>query len=219
LAIPEHPNLARFVTFDAGAKPKPVLVMELIEGTTCEKLITSRTLSLGLAVSLLDGTLAGLGAMHGVGLAHLDLKPANVILRNGREAVLVDFGLAGRHLRPGCGSGGFGAPEVWLAEPSALAGSPMPADLYGFGCLAYEVLTGKALFDAPSEVELISAHTPHAGCPYGVPRLAANAALEPLAMLLFDCLRHDPAKRPAATKVRADLRALSARLSGLRWPL
>jgi hypothetical protein len=219
LAIPEHPNLARFVTFDAGAKPKPVLVMELIEGTTCEKLITSRTLSLGLAVSLLDGTLAGLGAMHGVGLAHLDLKPANVILRNGREAVLVDFGLAGRHLRPGCGSGGFGAPEVWLAEPSALAGSPMPADLYGFGCLAYEVLTGKALFDAPSEVELISAHIAHDGFPDGVRRLAANAALEPLAMLLFDCLRHDPAKRPAATKVRADLRALSARLSGLRWPL
>jgi hypothetical protein len=219
LSIPEHPNLARFVTFDAGAKPKPVLVMELIEGATCEKLITSRVLSVGLAMSLLDGTLAGLDAMHQVGLAHLDLKPANVILRGGHEAVLVDFGLAGRHLRPGCGSGGFGAPEVWLAEPNALTGSPMPADLYAFGCLAYEVLTGKALFDAPSEVELISAHLAHDGFPPGVRALTTNAAMEPLAMLLFDCLRHDPAKRPTAAKVRADLRALSGRLSGLRWPL
>ena len=51
--------------------------------------------------------------MHGVGVAHLDLKPTNVVMRKGKEPVLVDFGLAGRHLRLGCGSGPYGAPEVW----------------------------------------------------------------------------------------------------------
>ena len=64
-------------------------------------------------LALIDGVLAGLEAMHSVGVAHLDLKPTNVVMRKGKEPVLVDFGLAGRHLRLGCGSGPYGAPEVW----------------------------------------------------------------------------------------------------------
>jgi hypothetical protein len=39
LALPQHANLARFVTFDAGARPKPILVMELVEGPTLERVI------------------------------------------------------------------------------------------------------------------------------------------------------------------------------------
>ncbi len=51
LAIPEHENLARFVTFDAGARPKPILVMELVEGARLDKLIASRLLTLEKAPS------------------------------------------------------------------------------------------------------------------------------------------------------------------------
>ena len=44
MLIPGHANLARFVTFDAGAKPKPILVMEFVEGPTLERVIESRAL-------------------------------------------------------------------------------------------------------------------------------------------------------------------------------
>jgi hypothetical protein len=81
MAVPAHPNLARFVTFDLAARPKPILVMELVEGTVLERILEARVFDMGRALKVLDGVLAGLEAMHGVGVGHLDLKPSNVILR------------------------------------------------------------------------------------------------------------------------------------------
>ena len=115
MALPHHPNLARFVTFDAGCKPKPILVMELVEGTTLESLLQARGLSMARALRIVEDVLSGLQAMHAVGVGHLDLKPSNAVLRGGEEAVLVDFGLSGKHIRPGCATGPYGAPEVWGA--------------------------------------------------------------------------------------------------------
>src|SRR5690606_34836532 len=104
LSLPAHENLARFVTFDLAARPKPILVMELIAGASLDRILRSNTLTMERAFLYLDGILAGLEAMHAVGVGHLDLKPSNVILRDGITPVLVDFGLSGRHLRPGCGT-------------------------------------------------------------------------------------------------------------------
>ncbi len=189
LALPEHENLARFVTFDAGARPKPILVMELVQGARCDKVIASRLLTLEGSFGLLDGVLAGLGAMHGVGVGHLDLKPSNVIVREGLKPVLVDFGLAGRHLRPGCGTSSYGAPEVWGVLPDNGNATPMAADLYSFGCLAYEVLTGETLFDAPNEVALITAHLMHDGLPAPIKKLADRPVTAGVAAVLRHCLR------------------------------
>ncbi|MDH3818623.1 MAG: serine/threonine protein kinase, partial [Myxococcales bacterium] len=82
LALPEHPNIARFVTFDAGARPKPILVMELVEGPSLERMLEMGGLSLGRARELLLGVGAGLHAMHQVGVGHLDVKPSNIIVCN-----------------------------------------------------------------------------------------------------------------------------------------
>ena len=59
IALPQHPNLARFVTFDAGTKPKPILVMELVEGMTLERLLETRGLDMPRALRILDDVLAG----------------------------------------------------------------------------------------------------------------------------------------------------------------
>src|SRR6185295_8096897 len=119
LTLPAHPNLAGFVTFDARARPKPILVMELVRGPTLERLLDKRELSVPAAFGILDGIAAGLAIMHAVGIGHLDVKPGNVILRQtdpgagsklinidalAPAPVLVDFGLAGRKVRPGCAS-------------------------------------------------------------------------------------------------------------------
>ena len=219
LSIPEHENLAKFVTFDAGAKPKPILVMELVEGTGCDKLLASRRVALPAAMDLLDGILAGLAAMHGAGVGHLDVKPSNVIVRGGVQPVLVDFGLAGRKLRPGCGTSSYGAPEVWGIVPEGVTPTPMAADVYGFGCLAYEVLTGETLFDAPNEVALISAHLTHDGAPPGVKKLADRPATAGVAAVLRRCLRMDPRARGSAAEIREELKKAAPALAGRSWPL
>ncbi len=146
IAIPQHPNLARFVTFDAGSKPKPILVMELVEGTTLEHVLEARGIGSARVLQVLDDVLRGLEAMHSVGVGHLDLKPSNVVLRRNEQAVLVDFGLAGRHIRPGCATGAYGSPEVWGALQGRAGLSPQKADLYAFGCVAFEALTSRVLF-------------------------------------------------------------------------
>jgi len=220
MAVPAHPSLARFVTFDLAARPKPILVMELVEGTLLERMIESGTFDMPRALKVLDDVLAGLEAMHEVGVGHLDIKPSNVILRRDDEAVLVDFGLAGRKIRPGCATGPYGAPEVWGLEPAG-GGRPTPmmVDVYAFGCLAYETLTGHILFDANSESELISRHITHDGLPPPLRDLGQNKQAASLVELLFSTLRRDPGNRPPVSRLRQELRRLTPDLSRLRWPL
>ncbi|HVY49250.1 MAG TPA: serine/threonine-protein kinase, partial [Minicystis sp.] len=224
LELPEHPNLARFVTFDAGAKPKPILVMELVEGPGTDQVIAARAVTTTRALGILAGVLAGLGAMHEKGVGHLDLKPSNVILRGGgglveERAVLVDFGLAGRHLRPGCGTGPYVAPEIWVADARTPGATPPAADVYAFGCFAFELLTGADLFDAPNEVALIAAHLAHDGLPPPIKAMAGDAALQPLAMLLYACLRRRPEARIAVPELRKELAAVSRGIVARPWPL
>jgi eukaryotic-like serine/threonine-protein kinase len=220
IAVPSHPNLARFVTFDLAARPKPILVMELVEGATLEAGVQSRALDMPRCFAVLDDVLQGLDAMHSVGVGHLDLKPSNVVLRRGIDAVLVDFGLAGRHIRPGCATGPYGAPEVWGADSSAAAKpSPLAADVYAFGCLAFEALTGRTLFQADNELTQVSMHIAHDGFPPLLKELASHGGMAPLAEMLFWTLRRDAAIRPTAQRVREDLNRLAPEFSRLKWPL
>ncbi|RYZ07919.1 MAG: serine/threonine protein kinase [Myxococcales bacterium] len=216
LGLPQHENLARFVTFDLAARPKPILVMELIRGAGLDRLIRSRSLTAPSALKYLDGILAALEAMHGAGVGHLDIKPSNVILRDGETPVLVDFGLSGRQLRPGCGTLEYCAPEVLgLVE----AKSPQPADMYAFACTAFEALTFELLFDAEDETSILAAHVAHDGWPDKLARLAHIADSAELARLLAACLRREPKNRPTASQARRALRDLTPKLSSVSFPL
>jgi hypothetical protein len=220
ITLPQHPNLARFVTFDAGSKPKPILVMELVEGVTLERLLETRSLDMSRALGVLDDVLAGLEAMHAVGVAHLDLKPSNVVMRGDKQGVLVDFGLAGKHIRPGCATGPYGAPEVWGAlDDEKIDPAPPKADVYAFGCVAFEALTGRVLFEAPTEMAQIAMHLAHDGFPPQLRALAKRADLAPITELLFATLRRDPRERPAASAVRKELARMSSAVRRAPWPL
>ena len=226
LGLPAHPNIARFVTFDAGARPKPILVMELVEGPNLERLMEARDLDMERAVDLLEGIAAGLAAMHEAGVAHLDLKPSNIIVRDPDGArgaapevpVLVDFGLAGRHLRPGCGTACYGAPEVWGRDESG-EGRATPADVYAFGCLAFELMTGRTLFDDPNDVAVITAHIQHDGLPEPVAALAADEYTAGFAEIVRRCMRRNPANRVAMGEVQRAIGRVRRTLLKRRWPL
>lgn len=236
LTLPHHPNIAGFVTFDAGARPKPILVMELVSGSTLEKLVDRRVLNLKLALDVLDGMAAGLQAMHDVGLAHLDLKPANVILRGqpgptpkkraprgeGKQVpVLVDFGLAGRKVRPGCGSPYYGAPEVWDVASFGDRVDPRATDVYAFCCLAYELLTGNPLFAGDSLPAIFGAHLGHDGNPPALEWMRKKSKLAPLAELLSAGLVREPSRRLPIKELRVRLLEIveEGGLDGGAWPL
>lgn len=227
LAMPPHENIANLVTFDVGAKPKPILVMELVEGPTLERILETGAMDMHRAVRLLDGIAHGLAVMHEQGLGHLDLKPGNVILRDPdgpgpalESAVLVDFGLAGRKLRPGCATSSYGAPEVWGLLPKGVVPRPMPADVYAFGCLAYEVLTGRTLFAGTTDLAIITAHLQHDG---DLPELDALEAfdgrLAPLVAAIRGALRQDPRTRATTQDLRAALAEAAPVLHTVRWPI
>jgi hypothetical protein len=220
IMLPNHVNLARFVTFDLAARPLPILVMELVEGVTLERVIDAKNFDMKRCLKALDDVLAGLQAMHTAGLGHLDLKPSNVLLRKGEQGVLVDFGLAGRKIRPGCGTGPYGAPEVWGVVPDDHHHPlPMASDIYSFGCLAFEMLTGKVLFDAPNEVTQITMHVSHDGAPLPMRSLIANPEVGPLAEVLVTTLRRDPRHRPSAEELRNDIRAVASMVEDAKWPV
>ena len=218
LALPSHSNLARFVTFDASAQPKPVLVMEFVRGPNLERTLEAADLTMPRAFAIIDDLLAGLEAMHAVQIAHLDVKPPNVVLRETTgNAVLVDFGLAGRRIRSGCGSVHYGAAEVWSEGGDKY--DPSHSDVYAAGCVAYEVLTGSVLFGGDSVKEVIDHHFTKQPGSETLGRMAKARKLAPLAELLSATLARDPDRRPSASRLRAGFKAIAHDLVGLPWPL
>jgi serine/threonine protein kinase len=218
-AIPVHPNLARILAFDIASKPKPFLVMELVEGRTMEKVLADKSLTTERALEIIDGVAAGLDAMPSAGVGHLDVKPDNVILRRETgDATLVDFGLSGRTVKKRCGNPMYAAPEVWnddRAPESAFA-----ADAYSFACFAFETLTGTVLFDHPDDLfHIIRQHMNHDGLPPGVAGLRARPELRKLAEILQRALRANPAHRTRVRMMRTELARLAPQIKDLSWPL
>jgi serine/threonine protein kinase len=136
-----HPVLPRLYASDVASEV-PFIALEYVDGPTLAdeidesgKLVEREVAILGLQL------LTGLRALHGRGLAHVDLKPENIVLRDGRP-VLVDFGSArrlGTPQPPGSpvGTPGYAAPEMERCEP---IGAGM--DVYALGIVLREALTG-----------------------------------------------------------------------------
>ena len=218
LALPAHPNLARFITFDASVQPKPILVMEFVRGTNLERTLEARGLQMSNALAIIDDLLAGLCAMHEVSVAHLDVKPANLVLREGvGTAVLVDFGLAGRRIRTGCGSAHYGAAEVWSEDGERH--EPFSVDVYAAACVAFEVLTNTLLIRGDSIKVVIDQHFSKQPGGELLGRLERARGLGSLGELLRAALSRDPKRRPTAPRLRAGFAAIAPDLRRLPWPI
>jgi hypothetical protein len=149
----KHPNVVS-VSDVLVVHRAPALVMELVEGPSLEEQLQQGPLPREQAMGLLRGIVAGVGAAHAAGLVHRDLKPSNVLLGQGRAgetvAKVTDFGLVrpmgagGRGTSSGTtvGTPAYMAPEQ-IREPSAVDAR---ADLWGLGCLLYELVCGRRAF-------------------------------------------------------------------------
>jgi serine/threonine protein kinase len=141
-----HPRIRRLLESRLD-QPLPHLVFEYVEGPTLDDALATDGPFHPVDVLLTGMQLAAaLGHLHGLGLAHLDVKPGNVVLREGRP-VLIDLGLArplgeapaGRHRR---GSPPWMAPEQVRRLPASPA-----MDLFALGAVLFELATGTQAFE------------------------------------------------------------------------
>ncbi len=209
LASLNHPNIAHIYGLeDAG--PVSALVMELVDGATLAELIeTRRGLPLDEVLPIARQIAEALETAHELGIVHRDLKPANVKVRDDGTVKVLDFGLA-KALSPEHAASSVDAMNsptltaqatelgiilgtaAYIA-PEQAKGKPVDrrADIWAFGVVLYEMLTGQRGYDAEDVSDTLAAVLTRdvnwKALPTDVPpRLLA---------LLRDCLVRDPKQR------------------------
>lgn len=211
-----HPRIA--TVYDADdADGVCYLAMELVSGASLTQRLRSGALPAGEALALADEIGEGLACAHASGILHRDLKPANVMLDAGGHAKLIDFGLA-KLLESASGETTTGmatadgrvlGTAAYMA-PEQARGLPVDVrtDIFSFGVLLYELLTGCRPFDRGSWPDSVAAVLRDPVPPLSAPGFTGESA--GLAQQLLDrCLAKDAAKRPGSmTDVLRDLDAI-----------
>ena len=146
LASANHPGIVRFLAFAEDVGESPYLVMELVPGPNLARRLAAGPASVLDAARCVERMADALACAHAHGIAHLDLKPANVILRHGEmsDAVIIDWGLAGTNGE--WGSFGYVSPERLAAAQSVEYRSSRhwagASDVFALGAILVELLSG-----------------------------------------------------------------------------
>jgi eukaryotic-like serine/threonine-protein kinase len=172
LASLNHPNIAAIYGLEQ-AEGKRFIVLELVEGETLAQRLGKGALPVEEALGICRQIAEGLEAAHEKGVIHRDLKPANVMITEGDQVKILDFGLAKAlsdeiqsvdssqsptlteaMTRPGVilGTAAYMSPEQ--AKGKAV---DKRADIWAFGCILYECLTGKRAFEGETVTETLAA--------------------------------------------------------------
>ena len=202
-----HPNIVPL--FDSGdADGVLYFVMPYEDGLSLRQRIDQHgALPATEYVSVLRDVARALAYAHEQGVVHRDVKPDNVML-SGRAAVVTDFGIA-KALSVAQGSSGnataltqsgrgigtptYMAPEQAVGDP----GTDHRADIYSFGCLAYELISGKPPFHDMPVHQLVASHV--ATVPVPISAIARDVP-EPIAQVVMQCLAKEPADRPQSAE-------------------
>ena len=205
-----HPNIVPL--YDSGEVAGSLyFVMPYQEGPSLrQRLAQDGALPVSAALSLLRDVARALAYAHQHGVVHRDVKPDNVMLSSG-AAVVTDFGIAkavSAALTDVSGpavsqSGSVIGTPAYMA-PEQATGDPATdhrADIYSFGCLAYELFAGRPPFQADSVHLVIAAHLGTVAQP--VTALRAEVP-QPVAELIARCLEKNPGARPQSAQELLD---------------
>jgi len=208
LASLNHPNIAAIYGLEE-ADGKPFLALELVEGEDLKQRLARGAIPVDEALEIAEQIAEALEEAHNKGIVHRDLKPANVKLTPDGKVKVLDFGLAkawaGDAPEGSSASGGALSQSPTLAHTGTVAGvilgtaaymSPEQArgkpvdkraDVWSFGVLLWEMLTGRTLFAGDTVTDVIASVVKEE------PDLAALPEATPTAMrrLLERCLRKD----------------------------
>jgi eukaryotic-like serine/threonine-protein kinase len=180
----------------------PYYTMPYVEGESLRARLGRGPLSIAEAVGILRDVARALAYAHDHGVVHRDIKPDNVLL-SGHTAVVTDFGIAKAIAAASSMAAGATLTQLGTAigtpaymAPEQAAGDPATdhrADIYAFGCVAYELLAGQPPFPGLPPHKLLVAHMSEIPKPVTALRPDCPPAL---ASLVMECLAKDPASRP-----------------------
>src|ERR1700752_476326 len=195
----QHPHIVPLLAA-GGYEDLLYYTMPFVEGEPLRtRLSREGELPVRDAVRILKDVADALAYAHARGVVHRDIKPDNVLL-TGHHAVVADFGVAKAvsqaKTESGLTSVGVAlGPPAYMA-PEQAAGDPNMApraDIYAFGALAYEMLTGRSPFAGLAPHQMLAAHVTEPVVPITDKRPALSPAL---AELVMACLEKNPADRP-----------------------
>ena len=207
LASLNHQNIATLYGLESAEDGTVFLAMELIEGGDLSERITKGPIPLRETVTIGKKVAEGLEAAHSKGIVHRDLKPANIRITPDGTVKILDFGLA-KEWGPGPGDADFTESPTLTAEmtregtilgtapylsPEQALGKAVDrrTDIWAFGCVLYEMLTGKRAFPGSTPTEIMALILERD------PDWSALAPTTPSALrrLLGRCLEKDPKRR------------------------
>jgi serine/threonine protein kinase len=158
-----HPSVAVVYDFEETPDGLVFLVLEYVDGETLGAILgrsENQRLDVTRSIQIARDVADALQAAHELGIVHRDLKPDNIMLTQQDRVKVVDFGIAKAMETAGPGQHGVtrtgfvvGTPRYM--SPEQLAGTNVDArsDIYALGCVLYEMVTGRAAYDAPITTE------------------------------------------------------------------
>jgi serine/threonine-protein kinase len=160
LASFNHPNITTLYT-SVTWQGRPVMVMELVEGETLQKMVDRRgPVPAHVCVPLIGQALAGVSYAHRKKIIHRDLKPANLMLNTDGVVKVMDFGIAKIQNAPGLTRTNTVVGTSLYMAPEQIRGIAADArsDIYAMGVSLYEMLAGRVPFLGDSQYEIEHAH-------------------------------------------------------------
>src|SRR6185369_11056805 len=211
-----HPNIAH--VYEIGQQEgMSFIAMEYVEGETLRRLIYGRRTELPKLLRYLQHAAEGLAKAHAAGIVHRDLKPDNIMVTRDGHAKTLDFGLAKlieqqdvpssdssevatavmpQHSTPGAimGTAGYMSPEQAQGKTKEI---DQRSDIFSFGCILFEAITGKRPFEGDSVVKSL-----HMVIYEPAPAIAElNPSAPPeLQRVINRCLAKDPDERYQSIK-------------------
>jgi serine/threonine protein kinase len=203
-----HPNIVTVYDAHSGSDETDYIALELVNGRTIDRLVGRNGLGVSDALRYGIQIADALAAAHAAGLVHRDLKPSNVMITDTGHVKVLDFGLAKRtsavSLAPASTeTQSMAATEtaegkvvgtVAYMSPEQAEGKPLDSrsDIFSFGALLYEMLTGRRAFEGDSPRNTLAAVLRED--PKPVSEIAPRVP-PALARLVSRCLRKDPSQR------------------------